>query len=237
MKKNDFLFFVSLSIIIMSGIPKLKTQRGNMSLYIDGIDQLNQPAGSNLGQSISEKYLCDRNRQLEDVAIDRQVKISNLEEQNRELEEEQDKQDNSTRYLRLLCKNLSQVEKHASQLQYEYKMFLDHVIRSNKWFNSNYSHIRIMINGSLIVLLIFTALYLLDFLLTFSLMSLVQSVLFVMPVIVLTSIKIKWDTFRMKCATNNINYDKSDEARQVKLREIKEIKDSKDYLEEYIDNV
>ena len=63
---------------------KRTTKRGNMSLYIDGIDQLNQPVDSNLGQSISEKYLCDRNRELEDVLGLKEEQISNLQELNRE---------------------------------------------------------------------------------------------------------------------------------------------------------
>lgn len=208
------------------------TQNKNVSFHIEGLDV--NPSDR---QSLSEKYLCQQNLKLNESVRDQLEKICGLEEQVRELEEEQDKQDNSTRYLRLLCANLNIVDKNTTALYGEYKIFKEHNQRLMKSFLSDYKRLLKLNTASAYVLIGLALVMLVQLLFAFNFINACMIISIGLPLSIQRMFQTKVTYFQQKYVEQERNFMASRPKRETYVTEIKEIKDSKDYLEEFISMV
>ena len=159
-----------------------------------------------------------------DVNIFFNNEIHEIEKKVNELEEENEKYDNSKRYTRGLLKNLVELEKMHAQISTKHKlMFLDSKDYTNKYFKKHMYFFRVL---ECILICLSAVIYhnnIFD-----SIEFLVFSLFFIVPIIFTEIFLNKFDLPKYSNDIDNI--------KEIEEK-IKKISDSQDFLSDYIDNL
>ena len=171
-----------------------------------------------------ERYIILMNETLQVENRTLTSEIHEIEKKVNELEEENEKYDNSKRYTRGLLKNLVELEKMHAQISTKHKlMFLDSKDYTNKYFKKHMYFFRVL---ECILICLSAVIYhnnIFD-----SIEFLVFSLFFIVPIIFTEIFLNKFDLPKYSNDIDNI--------KEIEEK-IKKISDSQDFLSDYIDNL